>query len=115
MARDSNERSAFARISRDAKRGSSSGKRGVSVKVEGLEALLRSLKQLPGRVHRKVLKAALMKASTPVLKDAKKRTPVGAGLNPDGTERPNLKNTLVRTKARVSAHSGTAYVALGPE
>lgn len=87
----------------------------ASMKVTGIKPLMKRLKMLPARVQRKVLRPAVTKAATPVLKDAKKRTPVGTGIDPDGQERPNLRKTLKKTRAKMAKRSGAVYVVIGPE
>lgn len=87
----------------------------ASMRVEGIRPLMKRLKMLPARVQRKVLRPAVTKAATPVLKDAKKRTPLGTGIDPDGNERPNLKKTLKKTRAKLSKKGGGVYVVIGPE
>lgn len=89
--------------------------RNVTVKIKGLKPLLKALKQLPDKLQRKVLRPAVTKASTPVVKTAKRLAPVGAGLTPDGRERPNLKKTITKTRAKVAKKTGTVYVVVGPE
>lgn len=87
--------------------------KGGKVKVDGLDAALRRLKLLPDRVNRKVMRSAIGKACTPVVKAARKFAPVGDGLKPDGTERKHLKDTMTK---RVRTYSnGTVVGIVGPK
>lgn len=87
----------------------------ATVKVKGLKPLLKRLKALPPRVQRKVLRPAVSKAATPVVKAAKRNAPTGTGLTPDGRERPHLKKTIAKTRAKVGKKTGTVYVVVGPK
>lgn len=85
------------------------------VKLTGMKELQKALKQLPDRIQRRVLRNAVSKAATPTVKKARQLAPVGAGLNPDGTERPNLKKTITKTRAKLSKDGNAVYVVSGPE
>lgn len=88
---------------------------GVTHKTTGLKELQHVLRQLPDKVQRKVVRKALTKAATPILSDARKRVPVGDGLNPDGSTRKNLKKNLVKTAMKVAkGNKAVAYVVAGP-
>lgn len=81
----------------------------TSVRVEGMKPLLRRLKALPDRVQRKVLRPAVTKAATPVVKAARRLAPTGTGA--DG--RKPLKKAITKTRARLHKPSGTVYVVAG--
>lgn len=87
----------------------------TKVEVKGLKPLLKRLKKLPSRVQRKVLRSATTKAMTPTVKKARQLAPVGAGIDPDGQERPPLKKTITKTRAKLNKKTGTVYVVAGPE
>ena len=89
--------------------------RTTSVRIDGLKPLLKRLKELPPRVQRHVLRPAVTKASTPIVKTAKRLAPEGEGLTPDGRERPHLKKTITKTRAKLSRKTGTVVVVVGPE
>lgn len=90
-------------------------RRNIPVKVEGLQPLLKRLQALPDRMQRKVLRPAVTKASTPIVKKARRLAPVGEGLTPDGRERPHLGETITKTRAKVSKKTGSVVVVVGPE
>jgi HK97 gp10 family phage protein len=81
------------------------GKRGVSVKVEGLRELEASLKQLPKATARNVLKRVLVKAGQPIAEQA-------ARLAPDDprTGAPDL-HTSIAVSAKVRNDVGKAAFA----
>lgn len=87
----------------------------ATFRVTGLKPLLKRLKLLPDRIQRRVLRSAVTKAATPVLKDARRRAPVGAGISPDGSERTPLKKSLIKTRAKLRKKDGGVHVAIGPE
>jgi HK97 gp10 family phage protein len=86
-----------------------------SARIEGLKPLLRRLKQLPDRTQRRVLRPAVTKAATPVVKAARKRAPKGTGLTADGRERPHLGRSITKTRAKLSRKTGNVLVMIGPE
>jgi HK97 gp10 family phage protein len=87
----------------------------ATVKVKGLKPLLKRLKALPPRVQRKVLRPAVTKAATPVVKAARQNAPAGTGLTPDGRERLPLKKAITKTRAKLGKKTGTVYVVVGPK
>ena len=89
-------------------------KQGKTVRVTGLKPLLKALKVLPEKAEKKVLKSAVSKAATPVVKFAKKLVRLGDGLNPDGTQREHLRNTITKTSAKIYKN-GTVMVVAGPK
>lgn len=86
-----------------------------SVRIDGIKPLLKRLQQFPDRVQRRVLRPAVTKASTPIVKKAKRLAPVGEGLTPDGRERPHLAKTITKTRAKLSKKTGSVVVVVGPE
>lgn len=89
-------------------------KRTIDVKVAGIKTLMKALKQLPVKSQRRVVKSAVSKASTPIVKMAKKLTPLGDGLKPDGTKREHLRKTITKTAAKVYKN-GAVVVTIGPK
>lgn len=89
--------------------------RNKSIEIKGVRGTMAALRQLPGASQRAVLRPAVSKSATPVLKLAKKLTPVGDGLTPDGRKRPHLNKTLKKTRAKVYKKTGSVIVVLGPE
>jgi HK97 gp10 family phage protein len=87
----------------------------MTTRVSGIKPLLKRLKQLPDRARRRVLRPAVTKAATPVVKAARKLAPKGSGLTADGSERPHLGKTITKTRAKVSPRTGNVVVVLGPE
>lgn len=90
-------------------------RRTVETRIEGLRPLLKRLKRLPDRAQRHVLRPAVTKAATPVVKGARRLAPVGAGLTPTGRERPHLAQTITKTRAKWYPKSGAVLVVIGPE
>ena len=45
----------------------------MSIRMEGADALDKVLRDLPGKVERRVIKSALIKSASPILKDARNR------------------------------------------
>lgn len=86
--------------------------KGGKFKVDGLSESLRRLKILPDRINRKVMRLAINKGCTPVVRAARKMAPVGDGLKPDGTERKHLKDTM--TKRVKTYRNGTVVGVVGP-
>jgi HK97 gp10 family phage protein len=89
--------------------------RTTTTRIEGLKPLLKRLKQLPDRAHRRVLRAAVTKAATPIVKAARKLAPQGTGLSASGEARPHLGRTITKTRAKLSPRTGNIVVVLGPE
>ena len=87
----------------------------VTAKVEGIKPLLKRLRQFPDRTQRRVLRPAVTKASTPIVKKARKLAPVGEGLRPGGQPRKHLAKTITKTRAKLSRRTGTVLVVIGPE
>lgn len=83
-----------------------------SVAIEGLKPLLKRLKTLPDRIQRKVLRPAVTKATTPVVKKARKLAPVGIE---EPEERAHLAKTITKTRAKISKRTGSIVVVAGPE
>lgn len=81
--------------------------------VTGVKELVSALQQLPIVARKRVLKSAVSKASTPVVKAAKKLVPLGAGLKPDGSPREHLRKTITKTAAKVYKN-GSVVVTIGP-
>ena len=86
----------------------------VGAQVSGLKPLLRRLKVLPERMQRRVLRPAVTKASTPIVKKARRIAPVGDGTTPDGRDRKHLAKTITKTRAKLSRKTGSVMVVLGP-
>jgi HK97 gp10 family phage protein len=86
-----------------------------SIEITGVKETMSALRQLPGAAQRAVLRPAVTKAATPVLRLAKQLTPVGEGMTPDGRKRPHLNKTLKKTRAKVYKKTGAVLVVLGPE
>lgn len=84
-----------------------------TVRVVGLKTVLKRLGKLPERIQKKVMRAAVRKAATPVVRAARQRIPKGSGLKPDGTPRKNLKQTI--TKTSVKRYGNTFAITIGPE
>lgn len=87
----------------------------IHAKVTGLKEVLKALKKLPEQARRHAVRPAIRKASTPIVKAAKKLIPKGKGLNPDGTARKHLKQTVTKTPVKLHKQSGTLYIVIGPE
>jgi HK97 gp10 family phage protein len=78
---------------------------GIKAEITGLDDAFKLLKKLKkGGLQRKVLRAAVSKATTVVLKSAKGRVPVESGL---------LKKSLGR-KIKTYARTGTVVGVIGP-
>lgn len=86
--------------------------KGNRIEVTGLKETMRALKLLPERVQRKVMRSAVGKACTPVVKAARKLIPKGDGQNPDGTTRKHLKDTV--TKKVKTYKNGNVTGIIGP-
>jgi HK97 gp10 family phage protein len=86
----------------------------ASVKVTGMKPLLKALKKLPENSRNRVLKPATSKATTPVVKAAKKFIPLGEGLKPDGSPREHLRKTISKTRPKVYKN-GSVVVTTGPK
>lgn len=84
------------------------------VNITGMKSLLKALKVLPEKSQKKVIKSAVSKASTPVVKAAKKLVRLGTGLKPNGTQREHLRNTITKTSAKIYKN-GTVMVVAGPK
>jgi HK97 gp10 family phage protein len=84
------------------------------VQIDGLKPILKALRKLPERTQRAVLRPATTKATTPVIRLAKQLVPVGDGLNPDGSPRLHLRQTIKKTRAKMDRRGGV-YVVAGPE
>lgn len=93
----------------------SKGGRGASIRVTGLKPTLAALALFPEKLQRKVMRPAVSKAATPVVKKARKLAPLGAGLTPSGAERPHLRKTITKTRAKISKRTGSIVVVVGPE
>lgn len=89
--------------------------RNVGLRVEGLLALLHRLDEFPARIQRRVLRPALTKATTPVVKAARRLAPKGSGLTPSGHEREHLGKTITKTRPKWYSQSGTLVIVIGPE
>lgn len=89
-------------------------KQAFKVRFKGLKKLQKNLRTLPPKIQRKVIRKALNKAANPVLKDARRRCPLGTGLTPDGRERKHLKRNIVKTRVRFNKRTGAGYVVIGP-
>jgi HK97 gp10 family phage protein len=87
--------------------------RGGRIRVDGLSEVLRRLKFLPPKIQRKVMRSAIAKACTPVVREARKTAPVGEGLNPDGSERKHLNQTM--TKRVKTYGNGNVVGIIGPK
>lgn len=87
----------------------------TTTRISGMKPLLKRLKQLPDRAQRRVLRPAVTKAATPIVKAARKLAPKGTGLSADGSARPHLGKSITKTRAKVSPRTGNVLVVLGPE
>lgn len=87
--------------------------RTATMQVSGIRQVMRALRQLPEKSRRKVIKSAVSKAATPVVKAAKKLIPLGSGLKPDGTPREHLRKVITKTAVKVFKNGGVA-VTIGP-
>lgn len=87
----------------------------VGARVTGIKPLLKRLRQLPDRAQRRVLRPAVTKASTPIVKAARRLAPKGTGLTPSGRDRPHLGKTITKTRAKLYHKTGTVMVVIGPE
>lgn len=87
----------------------------ANVRVEGLQQVLKRLRQLPGKLQRRVLRSAVQKGATVVVKKARKLAPLGKGLTPDGRPRDHLRKTIVRTRAKFYPNTGTVLSVAGVE
>ena len=85
----------------------------TSVRVEGIKPLLRRMKALPDRAQRRVLRPAVSKATTPIVKAARRLAPKGTGLTHDGRQRKSLRKAITKTRAKLHRPSGTVYVVAG--
>jgi HK97 gp10 family phage protein len=85
---------------------------GQKVEITGLNRLVRKLEALPDKLARKVLRPAIIKAATPIVKGARRNAPEGAGKNPDGTERKHL-NKNIGKKVRTYKGSNTIVAVMG--
>ncbi len=84
----------------------------VKIEVDGLKPLLKRLKKLPDKIRLRPVRAAANYAMTPILKDARRRVPLGEGLRPTGQERPHLRDTLIK-KVKTYRSSGTIVAIVG--
>ncbi len=87
--------------------------RTAAVSITGMKPLIKALRALPEKSRKKVIKSAVTKAATPVVKQAKKFIKLGKGLKPDGTPREHLRNTITKTAAKVYKN-GSVVVVIGP-
>ena len=69
---------------------------------------------VPEKAQKRVIKSAVTKAATPVVKAAKKLVRLGTGLKPDGSQREHLRNTITKTRAKIYKN-GTVLVVAGPK
>jgi HK97 gp10 family phage protein len=88
--------------------------RRMNVSVSGTSATMRNLRELRPSTQRKVLRPAISKGATPLLKAARRLAPVGDGLTPDGQKRKHLAKTLKKTRAK-TYKNGSVIVVIGPE
>lgn len=88
-------------------------KRTADIRVEGDRKLIKKLKTFPAKIQKRVMRPAVTKAATPVVKAARKFAPKGKGLKPDGSKREHLRKTITKTKAKVYKN-GAVVVTLGP-
>lgn len=94
-------------------RGSGS-QRVVGAEIAGLKPLLKRLKVLPERSQRRVLRPAITKAATPIVKAARRLAPKGTGLTHSGRERRHLGKTITKTRAKLYRRTGTVMAIIGP-
>lgn len=87
--------------------------RTANITITGIKPLVKTLQQLPEKSRKKVIKSAVSRGSTPVVKAAKKLVPLGSGLKPDGTPRDHLRKTITKTAAKVYPN-GSVVVTIGP-
>jgi len=87
----------------------------MTTRVSGIKPLLKRLKQLPDRAQRRVLRPAVTKAATPIVKAARRLAPKGTGQTPDGRDRPHLGKSITKTRAKLYRKTGTVLVVIGPE
>lgn len=90
----------------------STSRNSFAITIEGVRPLLRRLDRLPLDLRSKPVRAAATFAMTPVLKAAKRNTPVGTGKTSYGKSRPHLKDTL-KKKTKLYRSSGTIVVTVG--
>lgn len=86
----------------------------ANIQITGMKQLQRNLKLLPEKAQKRVIKSAVTKAATPVVKAAKKLVRLGTGLKPDGSQREHLRNTITKTRAKIYK-GGTVLVVAGPK
>lgn len=84
----------------------------ASFRVDGIEATLKTLEKFKGSVQRKILKKGLRKAATPVVKTARRLTPLGPGVDTKGQPRPHLRSDIVK-KVFTMTRVGGAGVVIG--
>jgi len=84
----------------------------LKVEVHGVKPLLKRLQQLPEKIRMRPVRAAANYAMTPILKDARRRIPVGTGRTPSGATRPHLRETLIK-KTKTYRRSGTIVSIVG--
>lgn len=82
----------------------------MSVQVKGFKELERALKALPDRVRRKVMRAAMSAAGTPVLKAARAKAPKESGLLRKSLAK---KTTINRKRASVATIIGPRKSVVG--
>lgn len=96
-------------------RRSSGLQRVVSVHIFGIQPLMDALQLLPGAAQRRVMRTAVTKAATPILKAAKRLAPKGAGLKPGGAKRDHLRKTLAKVGPKIYTATGTLVMVIGPK
>jgi HK97 gp10 family phage protein len=85
---------------------------GNAIKLDGVDALVKRLNALPGKVERKVLRSAVGKAATPIVRAARKGIKKGSGKNPDGTDRKHLKENIGK-RVRTYLQTSTVVAVVG--
>ena len=96
-------------------RRSSGLQRTVSVHVDGIRGVLRALEKLPEAYRNRAVRPALLKATTPILKAAKRLAPLGSGKKPGGQPRDHLRKTLAKVGPKAYGKFKTLVVVIGPK
>lgn len=82
-----------------------------SMKIEGLDALRRALRQLPDAVQKKVLAGAVAKGAKVIADDARSRAPVLK--TPDARRTPGLLRRMIRaTRGKRNGSEAASFVSV---
>lgn len=81
--------------------------------IDGMDALLKRLERLPGKLQNRVMKAATRSGARVVLKRIVNAAPRGDGLDARGRPRPHLADTFIQKAAKLDRRTGFINVIVG--